>query len=154
MSGRNLRTRLRTRAAADPMRAYDRLPAPLRAWLARASLPWSPASARRIWDRALAAARGDTAAALAALARAERRTLARDVPRIWGPGHPGADAPGPGAKSLEKAFANPLGKGFAPGRAGQPSSAAGMIGQNRPPERTPNQSVPPTASVSPRSTIR
>ncbi|MEP1353780.1 MAG: DUF6525 family protein [Tateyamaria sp.] len=38
--------------AADPMRSYDALPAPLRNWPAQASLPWSPASARRVWNRA------------------------------------------------------------------------------------------------------
>ncbi len=35
------RQRRRTR---DPMAAFDALPAPLRAWLSRAALPWSPAS--------------------------------------------------------------------------------------------------------------
>ena len=122
----NLRSTVRRRARPDPMGAYDRLPAPLRAWLARACLPWDPASARRIWDRALAAAQGDPGAALAALDRAERGTLARDIPRIWGPAHPAA----------------------------QPSSAARIMGQNRPPERTPNQSSPSTASTLPSSTSR
>ncbi|WP_330451182.1 DUF6525 family protein [Paracoccus marcusii] len=36
------RQRRRTR---DSMAAFDALPAPLRAWLSRAALPWSPASA-------------------------------------------------------------------------------------------------------------
>lgn len=122
----NLRSSLRRRARRDPMGAFDRLPAPLRAWLAQACLPWDPVSARRIWDRALTAARGDTRLALAALDRAEGRTLARDIPRVWGQAHPAA----------------------------QPRSAAGMIGQNRPPERTPNHSTPSTAATSPRSTSR
>ena len=39
----------RRRRAEDPMRAYDRLPGPLRAWLAQAVLPWSPGSCLRIW---------------------------------------------------------------------------------------------------------
>lgn len=33
------------------MQAYDALPADLRRWLASACLPWSPASALRIWDK-------------------------------------------------------------------------------------------------------
>lgn len=62
---------------ADPMRSYDALPVPLRRWLAQACLPWSPASARRLWNRACA--KGLNAEdALAALSKAEKRTLARD----------------------------------------------------------------------------
>ncbi|MBM1689978.1 DUF6525 family protein [Sulfitobacter geojensis] len=62
---------------ADPMRSYDALPAPLRRWLAQACLPWSPASARRLWNRACA--KGLNAEdALAALSKAEKRTLAQD----------------------------------------------------------------------------
>jgi hypothetical protein len=71
----NLRTGLPLRRREGcSMAAYDRLPAPLRRWLAGAALPWSPASALRLWQRALA--RGE--APEAALARAEARTLARD----------------------------------------------------------------------------
>lgn len=45
---------------------------------------------------------------------------------------------------------------FAPsaGRNPQRSSAAGMIGKNTPPERTPNQSAPSCGAVSPSSTSR
>ncbi|MDF1873771.1 DUF6525 family protein [Vannielia sp.] len=77
--GRNLgATSLpRKRRPHDPMRSYDALPAPLRAWLAKAALPWSPASARRLWKRAKAEGH-DTQAALQLLSRAEERTLARD----------------------------------------------------------------------------
>jgi len=67
----------RKRRADDPMRSYDALPAPLRRWLSQAALPWSPASARRVWARARAAGLGPQDA-LQALARAEERTLARD----------------------------------------------------------------------------
>ncbi len=67
----------RKRRSADPMRSYDALPVPLRRWLAEASLPWSPASAHRVWCRACK--RGlspeDT---LVVLSQAEARTLARD----------------------------------------------------------------------------
>ncbi|MEL6620570.1 MAG: DUF6525 family protein [Pseudomonadota bacterium] len=67
----------RKRRSADPMRSFDALPAPLRRWLAQANLPWSPASVRRIWNRACA--RGLTPEdALSILSRAEARTLARD----------------------------------------------------------------------------
>lgn len=67
------------RSTRDPMAAFDALPAPLRAWLARAALPWSPASCLRIWQRQWS--RGATTdQILAALDRAEARALAREVP--------------------------------------------------------------------------
>lgn len=59
------------------MAAYDRLPPPLRGWLCRAALPWSPDSALRIWRRH----GGDPARALTALCRAEAATLAREARR-------------------------------------------------------------------------
>ena len=83
------------------MAAYDRLPADLRAWLAQAALPWSPASALRIWRRA-----GSPAAAFARLDAAEQAALARDRAGVavspamnhGGPfpatGHPGFTAVG------------------------------------------------------------
>lgn len=78
---RNLgETGLRRRRRGDPMAAYDAAPAPLRAWMARAVLPWSPASCLAIW-RAARAAGEDAAGALARLDRAERRTLAREARR-------------------------------------------------------------------------
>ncbi|WP_375691753.1 DUF6525 family protein [Pseudooceanicola sp. LIPI14-2-Ac024] len=59
------------------MRAYDALPGPLRAWVAQAALPWSPASCLRIWLKARAeGATVDTI--LARLDRAERLSLSRD----------------------------------------------------------------------------
>jgi hypothetical protein len=59
------------------MQTYDALPAPLRRWLSEAALPWSPASAHRLWKKA--SARGlSTQDALDTLARAEAQTLARD----------------------------------------------------------------------------
>ncbi|MEM7524350.1 MAG: DUF6525 family protein [Pseudomonadota bacterium] len=65
------------RRNADPMRIYDGLPAPLRQWLSEAALPWSPASARRIWKNA--SGRGlCVEEALSELTLAEARTLARD----------------------------------------------------------------------------
>ena len=63
------------RRRGDPMRAYDRLPAPLRRWMAQAVLPWSPASCLAIWRRA-----GSEAEALIRLERAERAMLARAAP--------------------------------------------------------------------------
>lgn len=68
-----LRPRSRSR---DPMAAYDALPGPLRHWLAGAALPWSPASALRLWRR-LRAKGTPVPQALAALDRAEARTLRR-----------------------------------------------------------------------------
>ena len=72
---RNLSTALPQRWRPGGMAAFDRLPPPLRAWLAQAALPWSPASALRIWRAA-----PDPAAALARLAAVEAATLARDRP--------------------------------------------------------------------------
>ncbi len=86
MMRRNLQTTLRGKPRPDPMRDFDALPPALRHWLATARLPWSPRSARRIWAKY----QGDAAAALASLERAERATLARDVPKIWGKAHPSA----------------------------------------------------------------
>ncbi|WP_299545991.1 DUF6525 family protein [uncultured Tateyamaria sp.] len=73
--------------AADPMQTYDALPTPLRRWLSQAVLPWSPASARKIWTRAHAKGLGADDA-LALLCRAETNTLARDKRAICQPIHP------------------------------------------------------------------
>ncbi|MBK4215096.1 hypothetical protein JJJ17_04060 [Paracoccus caeni] len=60
------------------MAAYDALPAPLRLWLAHAALPWSPASCRKLWDRARA--KGASAEeAIATLERAQCRALQREM---------------------------------------------------------------------------
>lgn len=82
---RNLgKTGLRARRRGDPMAAYDAAPAPLRAWMAQAALPWSPASCLVIWRRAMAAGM-DEAEALARLDRAERKTLNRAAPAAHAP---------------------------------------------------------------------
>jgi hypothetical protein len=76
----NQRTSLRlSKARRDNMADFDALPAPLRAWLAEARLPWSPASARRAWRRALWRSLGRTRAALAEMDRIEDRRLAQDA---------------------------------------------------------------------------
>lgn len=70
-----LRKRYRT---GNPMHTYDKLPQPLRLWLADAALPWSPKSCKRIWDKA----RRDglsTDDAIKTLSAAEQRALARDT---------------------------------------------------------------------------
>ena len=90
---RNVVTRLKRRHS--PMRAFDRLPPELRAWLHGAALPWSAASALRLWRRALAESGGDPARARQRLDAAEARAIARDAARIWGPGHPALAAPKP-----------------------------------------------------------
>ncbi|ULB11721.1 DUF6525 family protein [Cereibacter azotoformans] len=77
---RNLRTALRLRGRENAMLAHDRLPPAARIWVTQAVLPWSAASVRRIWTRALAGSGGE-AAALAALAAAEAATLAREARR-------------------------------------------------------------------------
>jgi hypothetical protein len=65
----------------------------VRHWLAGAVLPWSAASVRRVWLRAIKAARGDSLAARAALDAIERKRLERDVARLWGRVHPFLVAP-------------------------------------------------------------
>ena len=67
----------RKRRKGNPMEAFDALPAPVRQWMAQAALPWSPTSVRRIWSKSRALGLSDDEA-LALLARAETRTLARD----------------------------------------------------------------------------
>lgn len=65
------------RRRGDPMNTYDTLPVPLRNWLAQAVLPWSPASAKRVWNRART--KGcSVEETLQSLAQAETQTLARD----------------------------------------------------------------------------
>jgi hypothetical protein len=87
---RNIRTTLRRRRReGDPMAEYDRLPPPLRAWLAGARLAWSPRSAARAFAAALRETR-EPAAALGALDALEARRLARDAAAIWGDRHPSA----------------------------------------------------------------
>ncbi|MEM0923888.1 MAG: DUF6525 family protein [Pseudomonadota bacterium] len=82
----------RHRREGDRMREFDRLPAELRRWLARAILPWGPRSVRRSFDRALAKT-GDPELALSTLDRLERRQIARDAAHVWGADHPfGAEA--------------------------------------------------------------
>lgn len=67
----------RRHRSVNPMRSYDALPQPLRLWLADAALPWSPASCKRIWDKARRNGQ-DFNDAISTLARAEQKTLARD----------------------------------------------------------------------------
>jgi len=78
--------RIRWRAV-NPMAEHDRLPAPLRAWLAQAALPWSAQSARRLWQRAMQETHCPDAA-LQHLKRAETKTLAREAARVWGRDYP------------------------------------------------------------------
>lgn len=70
----------RKRRRQDPMAVFDSLPTPLRRWLAEAALPWSPASARRIWVKSRAKGMSEQEA-LSSLRQAEQRTLARDSVR-------------------------------------------------------------------------
>ncbi|MEY4872380.1 MAG: hypothetical protein RLZZ563_1710 [Pseudomonadota bacterium] len=75
MSG-NLVSPLARRREGCAMQAHDRLPAPLRLWLTGAALPWSAASARRIWEREVR--RSGVEGALRRLAAVEAATLARE----------------------------------------------------------------------------
>lgn len=96
----NLASALPRRGRAPSMARYDRLPAPLRGWLAGAALPWSPQSVLRIWTRLHRETGGDTHAVLRRLDLAEQRMLARDVAAVWGAGYPlCAPVSGPEARS-------------------------------------------------------
>lgn len=59
------------------MRSFDQLPKPLRLWLTNAALPWSPASAKKIWKKSMSDGL-NVDEALARLTQAEQRSLARD----------------------------------------------------------------------------
>lgn len=85
---RNLRSPAARRRSGNGLMEFDHLPGPLRRWLAQAALPWSARSVRAVWARALRAAGGCEAAALARLDRIEARALAREAAAVWGMGHP------------------------------------------------------------------
>ncbi|MEL7254523.1 MAG: DUF6525 family protein [Pseudomonadota bacterium] len=76
--------------ATDPMREYDGLPQELRAWVARADLPWRPGSVRRSFERALRDT-GDVTRALEELDRLQERLIAKDAKKVWGEVHPRAE---------------------------------------------------------------
>ena len=80
----NLATSLRRRRRPCPIKQYDRLPPELRRWLAQAALPWSPASALRLWRKLLRETAGNTEAVWRRLDLVEARMLMRDTQRIWG----------------------------------------------------------------------
>ncbi|MEM6589753.1 MAG: DUF6525 family protein [Pseudomonadota bacterium] len=75
--------------ATDPMREFDGLPQELRAWVARADLPWRPGSVRRSFERALSET-GDIVRALEELDRLQERLIAKDAKKVWGEVHPSA----------------------------------------------------------------
>nr|WP_299944710.1 DUF6525 family protein [uncultured Ruegeria sp.] len=76
-----MRTNLKRRKRqGSPMRDYDALPQGLRRWLASACLPWSPASALKIWEQAGGSV--DPAAAVLRLDEVERSMLRQDAV-IW-----------------------------------------------------------------------
>jgi len=78
---RNLRTSIKTnRRAGSPMQAFDALPRDLRCWLASACLPWSPASALKIWSRANGGLNPDMA--ISRLNAIEQAMLRKDA-SIW-----------------------------------------------------------------------
>ena len=71
------------------MSEFDRLPAELRLWLARAILPWRPRSVRLVYERALARTRNPTCA-LQELDHLQERLVAQDARMVWGRHHPSA----------------------------------------------------------------
>jgi Family of unknown function (DUF6525) len=74
------------------MDEFDRLPLELRRWLANAALPWSAASALRIWRRTLKKT-GDSSTAIAHLKVVEQGTLCRETTAVWGQGYPSLHRP-------------------------------------------------------------
>lgn len=81
-----LKCRSRT---GDPMRAYDKMPAPLRQWVAGAKLRWRPRSVVVAYEKALDRT-GNPTAALDELDRIQEAMVARDAGKIWGTDHPAA----------------------------------------------------------------
>ncbi|WGH77433.1 DUF6525 family protein [Jannaschia ovalis] len=76
----NQRTSLKlSKARRDNMAEFDALPRALREWLAEARLPWSPASARRAWRRAMWKGLGRTSKAVAYMNALEDARLAQDA---------------------------------------------------------------------------
>ncbi|WP_222435015.1 DUF6525 family protein [Phaeobacter marinintestinus] len=78
---RNIKSGLpRRRRFGNAMRDYDALPSDLRHWLSSASLPWSPASALRIWSKA--GGSSDPSQAIERLNAVEKTMLDKDR-GIW-----------------------------------------------------------------------
>jgi len=102
------------------MRAYDRLPAELREWLAGAVLPWRPASVRKAFERALAET-GDRECALARLDVLQDMLIGRDVAAIWGEDHPAASVPAPPVHPRGAVAGYRAGAGSGQAHAGQPA---------------------------------
>lgn len=73
------------------MRDFDGLPQELRVWVAQAMLPWSAASVRKAYAKAVART-GDKTLALKELDMLQRSLVAKDAARVWDAGHPAANA--------------------------------------------------------------
>lgn len=69
------------------MQDFDRLPPELRAWIARAALPWRPRSVKRSFEKAMARTK-DKASALRELDRLQERLVAKDGRKVWGDDYP------------------------------------------------------------------
>ncbi|MEL6916036.1 MAG: DUF6525 family protein [Pseudomonadota bacterium] len=80
-------TLLRCRPSRHPMQDFDQLPPELRRWVARADLPWSVATVKKAFNRALRRT-GSVALALEELDKRQRAKLAEDAVQVWGEGHP------------------------------------------------------------------
>ncbi|MEH7828045.1 DUF6525 family protein [Gemmobacter denitrificans] len=83
----NLRSPRARWRKGSPMQRHDRLPPALRRWLIHAALPWSAASVLHLWQRTLREG-GSESLALQRLDAAERATLRREAPRVWGAAYP------------------------------------------------------------------
>ncbi|WP_423211788.1 DUF6525 family protein [Paracoccus yeei] len=94
----NLATSLRRRRRPCPIEQYDRLPPELRRWLAQAALPWSPASALRLWQKFLDEPAANAEAVCRRLDLIEARMLIRDTRRTWGFPLPAVRTCSPGAE--------------------------------------------------------
>ena len=74
----NLRRRKRV---GNSMYEFDQLPKPLRKWLSKAILPWSPLSVRRVWHRSIT--KGLTSQeALGVLDKTEESTMKKEKSKI------------------------------------------------------------------------
>jgi len=74
----NLRRRKRV---GNPMHEFDQLPKPLRKWLSKAILPWSPVSVRRVWHKSISKGLS-LQEVLCVLDRTEESTMKKEKSKI------------------------------------------------------------------------
>jgi len=79
----------RMRCTHNAMHDFDRLPAELRQWITRASLPWRAKSVQTSYQRALRKS-GCHVCAMEELDRIQASLIRKDAGKVWGDMHPAA----------------------------------------------------------------